>query len=137
MEKETLEMVLYELRKKEDWTYLQVVEKLENQNISEKNIKKWEAGLEYPDTDTIYKLSEIYQIPAVELLKAKNKSMEIGMNSIHYTFIKWMGYILGISIYSSVWLSRIVLGLALIGALMYFVGNCEEAIKAIRRNRGL
>ena len=47
--KEEIEKMLLRLRVSKGWTRLQLVEKLEDNRITEKTIKKWEYGLEYPD----------------------------------------------------------------------------------------
>ena len=69
-----IEELLRLLRLNKNWTYWQLVEKLEDDRLTEKDVKKWEYGLKYPDLDMIYKLSELYQIPSEELIQAKNNS---------------------------------------------------------------
>ena len=99
IEKRTLEELLFDLRKEKNWSYINVIQELNNLGIStnEKMIKKWELGLEYPNTDILYKFSEIYYFPVENFIMAKNNSYTEGMNSIHKTFIKWFCYFTGLS----------------------------------------
>ncbi len=50
VENRTIEQLLKDLREEKGWTYLQVVEKLQELGLSmdDKKVKKWEIGLEYP-----------------------------------------------------------------------------------------
>ena len=48
------EDLIRECREKNDWTYLDVLEHISGKTISEKEVKKWEYGLSYPDIDEIY-----------------------------------------------------------------------------------
>ena len=59
-----IEFVLKSAREKNHWDYFDVAKKINDTNINEKTVKKWEYGLLYPDLNTIYKLSEIYNIPS-------------------------------------------------------------------------
>ena len=68
---EEIEELLKEEREKRNWTYLELLEKLEIESLTEKDIKKWEKGLKYPDLNEIYKLSEIYKIPSARIIQAK------------------------------------------------------------------
>ena len=62
VEKRTLEEMLKNLREEKHWTYMQVVEELGKIGlmVDEKKVRKWEIGLEYPEINEIYKLSEMY-----------------------------------------------------------------------------
>lgn len=97
LEKRSIEELLTDLRKEKNWSYIDVVQALSKMNVfvDEKMIKKWEIGLEYPDTNTLYKLSELYLIPATDFVTAKNNSYTKGSQAIHKTFIKWFCYITG------------------------------------------
>lgn len=55
------------------------------------------SGLEYPDWDVMYKLSELYNVPIEEFVKAKEYSYEKLKNSFSMTIIKWVNYLFGIS----------------------------------------
>lgn len=127
-EKRTLEELLSELRKKKNWTYINVIQELSKIGVfvDERTIKKWEIGLEYPDTNTIYKLSELYFIPASNLITAKSNSYNEGYQAIHKIFIKWFCYITGFSIKVGYIITYVFLYVALIGAFMFFISKCNE-----------
>ena len=131
-EKRTMEELLKNLRNEKNWTYIDVVQELTKVGVfvNEKTIKKWEIGLEYPDTDTIYKLSELYFISATNLSMAKNNSYTEGYQAIHKTFIKWFCYITGFSIKAGYIITNIFLCIAFIGAFMFFIGKCNELLRA-------
>lgn len=94
---EEIEELLKEEREKRNWTYLELLEKLEIESLTEKDIKKWEKGLKYPDLNEIYKLSEIYKIPSARIIQAKNNSFVQGNKSINIKAIKWICYFLDVS----------------------------------------
>ena len=121
-EKRTLEELLFDLRKEKNWSYLNVIYELNKFGIfvDEKILKKWELGLEYPDTDVLYKFSEIYYFPVENFIMAKNNSYTEGMNSVHKTFIKWFCYFTGLSFKISYATFFIILYGALIFAFLYF-----------------
>lgn len=116
-----IEELLRLLRRRENWTYLQVLEKLNDDKLTEKDIKKWEVGLKYPDLDTIYKLSEIYQIPSEEFVQAKNNSFENGMGSINIYTIKWICYLLNISLNTGAVIVTLFYIVALVGSFLFFL----------------
>lgn len=128
VEKRTIEQLLKDLRVQRDWTYWNVVEELTRKGVilNEKTIKKWEYGLEYPDLDVIYKLSEIYLVPSENFVIAKNNSFKEGFETIHMGFIKSICYITGISLKVGYILMYVIIGLVLIGALLFFIGKCNE-----------
>ncbi len=128
IEKRTIEQLLKDLRVQRDWSYWNVVEELTRQGVilNEKTIKKWEYGLEYPDLDVIYKLSQIYSVPSENFVIAKNNSFKEGFETIHMEFIKRICYITGISLKIGYISMYIMIGLVLIGALLFFIGKCNE-----------
>lgn len=93
-----LEEMLKTLRTDKGWTTYDLVEKINRVGVSEKSIRKWELGLEYPEMDVIYQLSDLYNIPSEDLLMARQISLESGLDSIHMRFIKHLCFWLGISI---------------------------------------
>lgn len=117
---------LYELRKEHNLTYEELVNKINIPKVQVKNLRKWERSLEYPDLDTIYKLSEIFKIPSEELLSSKEETLKKGIGKINVRLIRTISYILNVSIYTAIWITRISLVLALIIAWMYFVGVCKQ-----------
>lgn len=128
IETRTIEQLLRDLRQEKEWSYWNVVDELTRKGIilNEKIIKKWEYGLEYPDLDIIYKLSEIYSIPSEIFVIAKNNSFKEGYETIHMEFIKRVCYITGISLKVGYIAMYVFIGLALIWALLFFIGKCNE-----------
>ena len=116
---------LYNLRKEKDFTEYDLVEKINMRNVQVINIKKWERDLEFPDLDTIYKLSEIYQIEAAEIIDKKQKTLQAGVDGIHIYIIRMLSLFMGISIYGTIWFFRIMLTLILIAVTLWFysLGN--------------
>lgn len=135
IETRTLEGVLKELREEKEWTYIQVVEELSKMGYftDEKQIKKWEIGIEYPDTDTLYKISELYLFPVNKLILAKNNSIKNGLDAIHVKLIKWICYFTGVSMTVSCIFVYITIGMALVWSLMFFV----ECVNMFMRVRGV
>lgn len=128
IENRTIEELLKDLRKEKGWDYCNLVEELYKKNIvvDEKTVKKWEYGLEYPDLDIIYKLSEIYLIPSQNFVMAKNNSYKEGFETIHMEFIKRLCYITGISLKIGYIGMYIVIGVVLIWSLLFFIEKCNE-----------
>ena len=130
IEERTLEEVLLELRESKNYTYLDITEKLNQKGTI---IKKWELGLIYPSTDELYLLSEIYMFPVVDLIQAKNNSYKKGKDSIHYRLIKWFCYFTGASIKIGIIAMYVILFLAFIFALMFFV-DCANTYITVRKS---
>lgn len=120
-DKKGIEDLLVELRNKKGLTRMELLEKLNDSNLKESDIKNWEIGLKYPDLDTIYKLSEIYRIPSEEFVLAKNNSYEKGLAGINKKIIRWFVYTLNVSFYVGVVLTIILYVLTFIFALCFFV----------------
>lgn len=138
IEKRTLEELLKDLREEKGWTYIHIVEELNKIKYvtNEKQVKKWEIGIEYPDLDTIYKLSELYLISSETFVIAKNNSLQKGLESIHMLAIKWICYFTGISIkviYISI---HIIMGLALIWAFMFFIDKTNTFMEVRKMMKG-
>lgn len=95
---EGIEELLIRLRTEKGWSRVELMSKLPNKTIKEKDIRKWEIGLEYPDLDMIYDLSEIYQIPSEKFVEAKNNSFVKGLGSVNMILTKWICYFLNVSI---------------------------------------
>ncbi len=124
-----IEFVLKSAREKNHWDYFDVAKKINDTNINEKTVKKWEYGLLYPDLNTIYKLSEIYNIPSEELVQARNNSMNKGLGIIHFRFIDWFCYITNISIITSIIFNFVLVYIiAPIFAFWYFVSCVQNVI---------
>lgn len=116
-----IEELLIKLRKGKGLSRIELVEKLKSENLTEQDIKKWEIGLEYPDLDMIYKLSEIYEVPSQEFIQAKNNSFEKGLAGINANFIKWICYLLNVSFYTGVVITIILYAVVLILAFLFFI----------------
>ena len=111
---------LYETRKEKGYTELELVEKINQQNVQEKNVKKWERDLDFPDLDAIYKLSEIYGIPSAEIIEKKNETLHKGVEGINMFVIRMLSLMLGISIYGTIIISNILIYGALILVFIWF-----------------
>ena len=135
IEEMTIEELLSNLRNKNNWTYLDVVQELSKLGVmlEEKTIKKWEIGLEYPELDMIYKLSELYYIPAENFITAKSNSYKKGYNYIHQKFIKWFCYLTGVSFKVAYVLMYAILFIALVWSFMFFIGNCKDCLEVLQR----
>lgn len=131
IEERTLEQLLKDLREEKHWTYMHIVENLNKLGlqVDDKKVKKWEIGLEYPELDEIYKLSELYFIPSDNFVMAKTNSYKQGMESVHATLIKWVCYFTGLSLKIGYVGFYVIIALALIGALMFFVGNLNKVVE--------
>ena len=116
-----------ELRIKNDYTYASLADKIDLYTVNDIVVKKWEHNVAFPSLDEIYKLSEIFMISSAELLASKQKSMEEGLKSIHVRFIRWLSFFLGFTIYGTIWFSRIIIFLALVASLLFFM-SCARAI---------
>lgn len=112
---------LYDLRTKNEYTVEELVEKLEIVTIKPKTIRKWEHDLEFPNLDQMYKLSEVYQVPIEELMQVRTQTLEEGLKGIHKGIIRFLGYLLGFSIYGTIILSNILLYGTLIIVFLNFV----------------
>ena len=115
-----IEELLKKLRESRNWTYNDVAYNLNDTNILTEDIKKMESGLEYPDWDVMYKLSELYSVPVEEFVKAKEYSYEKLKSSISVTIIKWMNYLFGISFKVSIVLITIFYFVAAIRKFVVF-----------------
>ena len=111
---------LYEIRKENGYTELELVEKISQPNVQVKNIKKWERDLEFPDLDAIYKLSEIYGIPSAEIIEKKNQTLQAGVDGINMFVIRMISLMLGISIYGTIIIGNTVVYGALILVFIWF-----------------
>ena len=95
---EGIEELLIRLRNEKGWSRIELLSHLSSKTIKEKDIRKWELGLEYPDLDMIYELSAVYQVPSEQFVRAKNNSYVKGLGSINMFLTKWICYLLNVSI---------------------------------------
>lgn len=136
IEKRTLEQLLKDLREEKQWTYMHIVEELNKIGlmVDEKKVKKWEIGLEYPDINEIYKLSELYFVPSDNFVMAKSNSYKQGLESVHATLIKWVCYLTGISLKVGYVFFYIVIVVGLIWALWFFCDNVNTLLEVRKEN---
>jgi transcriptional regulator with XRE-family HTH domain len=111
---------LYDLRCKKGYTVEELAEKIDMENVTIKNVKKWEHDLEFPNLDQMYKLSEIYEVPSEEIMQVRTQTLQEGVKSIHKDIVRLLGYLLGISIYGTIIISYIIIAAAFIYALIFF-----------------
>lgn len=117
---EGIEDLLIRLRTEKNWTYADVLMNINNKTLKEQDIKKWEVGLKYPDLDTIYELSELYQISADKIIQAKNNSFEKGLNSVNMILAKWICYFLNVSLHIGIVLMIVFYIFMFIFSLLFF-----------------
>lgn len=136
VEERTLEQLLKDLREEKQWTYMHIVEELNKigLTVDEKKVKKWEIGLEYPDINEIYKLSELYFVPSDNFVMAKSNSYKQGLESVHATLIKWVCYLTGISLKVGYVFFYIVIVVGLIWALWFFCDNVNTLLEVRKEN---
>lgn len=111
---------LYKKRKEKGLSEAELVEKINKINVQEINVKKWERDLEFPDLDTIYKLSEIYMVSSAEIIDIKQQTLQAGVEGVHMYIIRMLSLIMGISIYGTIWLCRIIIYSTLILVTLWF-----------------
>lgn len=119
---------LYDLRMKNEYTIEELLEKLNIETIKSKNIRKWEHDLEFPNLDQMYKLSEIYRVPIEELMQVRTQTLEEGLKGIHKGIIRFIGYILGFSIYGTIILSNILIYGTLIIVFLNFIAIANQTL---------
>lgn len=136
VEERTLEQLLKDLREEKHWTYLHIVEELNKLGlvVDEKKVKKWEIGLEYPEINEIYKLSELYFVASEDFIMAKSNSYKEGLESVHATLIKWVCYLTGISLKIGYIGFYIILTITLIGSLLFFIDKLNGVVE-LGKNR--
>ena len=119
---------LYDLRMKKEYTVEELVEKLNMVTIKSKNIRKWEHDLEFPNLDQMYKLSEVYRVPIEELMQVRTQTLEEGLKGIHRGIIRFLGYLLGFSIYGTIILSHILVYGTLIIVFLNLVAMAYQTV---------
>ena len=72
----SLGIVIKEARENQKLRPIDLAWKINNPKVTEKTIKKWEKGTEFPDLDMMYKLAEILKLNPNELLSLRNKIQE-------------------------------------------------------------
>lgn len=138
VEKRTIEDLLKDLREEKEWTYLHIVEELNKiqYKTNEKQVKKWEIGIEYPDLEAIYKLAELYSVASETFIMAKNNSFQKGLESIHMQAIKWICYFTGISIKVIYVALYVIIALAFLFAVFMIKHNADMYLEIRRIQNG-
>ena len=121
-----IEELLKKLRESKGWTYNDVAYRLNDTNILTEDIKKMESGLEYPDFDMMYKLSDLYMVPVENFVKAKEYSYKVLRDSFSVRMIKWINYFFGISFKAALVIVTLFYVLAFVGSMMFFVSKVNE-----------
>lgn len=122
---------LYDLRMKKEYTIEELVQKIDMESVTIKNVRKWEHDLEFPNLDQMYKLSEIYEVPSEILMQVRTNTLEEGLKGVHKTLIRFIGYILGFSIYTTVILSYVFIFVAGIWAMLIWAEAAENILRAV------
>lgn len=111
---------LRDLRIQKGLSEAELANQIDMINVKEINIKKWERDLEFPELDAIYKLSEIYMISSAEIINKKQETLQSGVEGIHLYIIRVISLFMGISVYGTIWLCRIILTVTLILVTLWF-----------------
>lgn len=117
---------IYDLRIKKEYTIEELVQKIDMQIVTTKSIRKWEHDLEFPNLDQMYKLSEIYEVPIEELMQVRTQTLEEGLKGVHKVFIRFLGYLLGFSIYGTIVIGYLVIFGAAIFAFLLFASITQR-----------
>ena len=112
---------LYELRESKGYSEYDLVELIGIDYVQVKNIKKWERDLEFPDLDSMYKLSEIYMIPSAEIIERKNQTLKNGIDGINIYLVRIISFIVGVPLYGAVAFYYITNVLAYVAVIIAFV----------------
>lgn len=121
-----IEVILKTARNRKKWDYYDVAKRIDDTNINEKTVKKWEYGLLYPNLETIYKLSDIYDIPSEELIQARNNSLNYGYKNIRFKFIDWLCYIANFSIITSIIINFLLIYIIAPSYAFWFFYQCAQ-----------
>lgn len=119
---------LYDLRCKKAYTIEELAQKINMQTVNIKGIRKWEHDLEFPNLDQMYKLSEIYEVPIEELMQVRTQTLEEGLKGVHKTLIRFLGYLLGFSIYGTIIIGYTIIFATLIFSFLFFIAASNRPI---------
>ena len=109
------------LRKEKGLTQEELAEKI---NVSNKTISKWEVGINVPDTNCLYELSKVFDIPTQDILNGgeiqnndeNNDSIKNGINFYNRLFIKKITRIVLL----------VIIGIVAIFSILYTISNYNE-----------
>ena len=85
MTQQDLGNIISELRKKAGLTQQELANRI---SVTNKAVSNWERGVSYPDTDSIMKLAEIFEISIEELMAAKQREEDTHKVMYEYVRIK-------------------------------------------------
>lgn len=122
---------LYDLRCKEQYTIEELAEKINMETVTIKGIRKWEHDLEFPNLDQMYKLSEIYEVPIEELMQIRTQTLEEGLKGVHKIMIRFLGYLLGFSIYGTIIIGYTIIFATLIFSFLFFITAANRPTAAL------
>ena len=117
------------LRLKKGFEYNDIIEKIGMRSITKYDIKDWERGLAHPPEHIMRKLSEIYEEPYEELLVLHEQTIQAGMESIHMGIINVISKWMGVSMYTVIWLLRIMLVMVCIIGVLLFMQSMDRFVK--------
>ena len=117
------------LRLKNGLEYNDVIEKMEIRNITKYDIKNWERGLAHPPEHIMRKLSEIYDEPYEELLVLHEQTIQAGIENVHMGIINVISKWMGVSMYTVIWLLRIMLVLVCIIGVLLFIQSMNKFVE--------
>lgn len=118
---------LYDLRCKKEYTIEELARIINMETVTIKAIRKWEHDLEFPNLDQMYKLSEIYEVPIEEIMQVRTQTLEEGLKGVHKTIIRFLGYLLGFSIYGTLIICYTIIFIALIYAF-WFIATASQRV---------
>ncbi len=119
---------LYDLRCKKEYTIEELAQKINMETVTIKGIRKWEHDLEFPNLDQMYKLSEIYEVPIEELMQIRTQTLEEGLKGVHKIMIRFLGYLLGFSIYGTIIIGYTIIFATLIFSFLFFIAAANRPI---------
>lgn len=119
---------LYDLRCKKEYAVEELARIINMETVTIKAIRKWEHDLEFPNLDQMYKLSEIYQVPIEEIMQVRTQTLEEGLKGVHKTIIRFLGYLLGFSIYGTLIICYTIIFIALIYAFWFIITASQRVM---------
>ena len=129
LKEKDLGVFLYDLRYKKGWTIEEFVERANMQTITIKGVRKWEHDLEFPELDEIYKISDLYDIPAEIIMQVRTNTLEEGLKGVHKELIRFISYILGFSIYGMIIITWIIIFVAGIWSMLLWADIANRMTK--------
>ena len=127
---------LLRLRKENNLTQAELARRI---NYSDKAISRWEAGEVVPDLETIYALSEVFDVPVSQITEARskgadgNRGKELGQKILSQIFLCCEIWLIFSTIF--VWSFTTCIYLHLIESnpwYMFFIGLPAQGLLIIR-----